>query len=363
MTEDQHLREIRAQIDTLDEQIQELISRRAEAAQKVAMVKRANGKDSAFYRPEREAAILRRVMERNRGPLRDETMALLFREIMSACLALEQPLTLAYLGPPGTFSQEATVKHFGHAGRTRPLGAIDDVFREVESGAAQYGVVPIENSMEGAVNHTLDMFLNSPLRICGEVELRIHQHLLSHASELSQVRTVFSHRQSLAQCREWLNRNLPQAERVEVSSNAEAARLAASRANPELAAIAGQAAAEIYGLPVVAPNIEDRPDNTTRFLVISDQDVPPSGCDKTSLLVSAPNQSGALYRLLEPIARHAISMTRIESRPSRRQPWEYVFFIDLEGHVLDAKVAAVVQALRENAAMVKVLGSYPKAVI
>ncbi len=363
MTKEQRLHEIRARIDKLDEQIQALISQRAQVAKEIAEVKLASNGNSVFYRPEREAAVLHKVMAHNQGPLSDASLAVLFREIMSACLALQQPLNIAFLGPEGTFTQDAALKHFGHAGRRWPLGAIDEVFREVESGAAHYGVVPIENSTEGAVNHTLDMFLRSPLRICGEVELRIHHHLMSKENALAAIHRVYSHRQSLAQCRGWLERNLAHAERFEISSNAEAARLAASIKEVGVAAIAGEAAAELYELPLLAKNIEDRPDNTTRFLVIGNQEVPPTGRDKTSLLLSAPNTSGALYRLLEPFARQGITLTRIESRPSHRETWDYVFFVDLEGHIQDPNLAEAIRALNEDAAMVKVLGSYPKAVI
>jgi chorismate mutase/prephenate dehydratase len=288
-------------------------------------------------------------------------VARLFREIMSACLALESELQVAFLGPEGTFTQEAALKHFGHAVKTRPLAAIDEVFREVESGSAQFGVVPVENSTEGVINHTLDMFLQSPLKICGEVELRIHHHLLGQANSRQQAKRVVSHQQSLAQCREWLDANLPALERVAVSSNAEAARLAA--ADPTLLAIASDSAARIYGLNVLVANIEDNPDNTTRFLVIGTLESKPSGADKTSLLVSGRNKPGALHSLLSPFARHRINMTRIESRPSRRSRWEYVFFVDVDGHIKDRKVARALEQLEKEAAFVKVLGSYPRAVV
>ncbi len=257
------LMSIRARIDTLDAQIQELIAARARCAQEVAAVKRALGDNSNFYRPEREAQVLRQVIGRNHGPLTDEVVARLFREIMSACLALEEPLTIAFLGPEGTFTHAAALKHFGSGVRTTPLRAIDEVFREVEAGSADYGVVPVENSTEGVVNHTLDMFLQSPLKICGEVQLRIHHHLIGFIDDIRAIRRVYSHQQSFAQCREWLDLNLPQAQQMAVSSNAEAARLA--RAEPGCAAIAGQCAADIYQLPVAVANIEDDPNNTTRF--------------------------------------------------------------------------------------------------
>ena len=361
MDEEQQLAEIRGRIDALDSGIQDLLNQRAAAAQEIANIKVASDPDAVFYRPEREAQVLRTVKGRNAGPLGDEAMARLFREIMSECLALELPLRIAFLGPEGTFTQAAALKHFGHAVGTVPMAAISDVFQEVESGGCHYGVVPVENSSEGVVSHTLDMFLNSPLKICGEVTLRIHHNLLGTSSDLSRLRTVFSHQQSLAQCRAWLDRHLPSVERVPVGSNAEAARRA--RASDEVAAIAGTTAAEIYGLQVLAPNIEDDADNTTRFLVIGQQSVPPSGEDKTSLLLSTRNVAGGLHRLLEPLARHGISMTRIESRPSRRGNWDYVFFVDINGHRDDPEVAAALATLQAEAGMYKELGSYPKAVL
>ncbi|HEC18890.1 MAG TPA: prephenate dehydratase [Gammaproteobacteria bacterium] len=355
------LDKIRQQIDALDEKLQALISERARLAQQVAEVKQARGDDAVFYRPAREAAVLREVLARNEGPLPGEAMARLFREIMSACLALEQPLKVAFLGPEGTFTQAAALKHFGHAVDTVPLSAIDEVFREVRAGAVNYGVVPVENSTEGVVNHTLDMFMQSSLTICGEVDLRVHHHLLSRQQDRKKLQRIYSHQQSLAQCREWLDAHLPDVERVSVSSNAEAARRAAEEDNT--AAIASDVAAELYGLEVLKANIEDNPDNITRFLIIGHQAVPPSGDDKTSLLISARNKPGALYQLLKPFAENDISMNRIESRPSRLTNWEYVFFIDINGHVEDEKVAQCLDTLREEAAMLKVLGSYPRAVL
>jgi len=359
--EENRLKAIRDRIDRIDEQIQELINQRAAAAREVAEVKQANGGDPLFYRPEREAQVLRRVKERNQGPLDAEEMARIFREIMSACLALEQPLTIAFLGPEGTFTQAAALKHFGHSVNTLPLGSISDVFQEVEAGSCHYGVVPVENSSEGVISHTLDMFLNSPLKICGEVTLRIHHNLLAAGGSLEQVERVYSHQQSLAQCRGWLDRHLPDAERIAVGSNAEAAALA--KEQPGSAAIASETAAEIYGLEVLAANIEDEPGNTTRFLIIGRQEVPPSGDDKTSLLVSTKNVAGGLLRLLEPLAEHGVSMTRIESRPSRRGMWDYVFFIDVLGHREDEPVKRALADLEQAASVYKVLGSYPRAVL
>ncbi len=358
------LGEIRGRIDAVDRQLQELISERAKLAQVVGITKRASGTPTVeFYRPEREAEVLQSVIERNRGPLADEEMVRLFREIMSACLAQQQPLKIAFLGPEGTFTQQAVLKHFGHSVRALPLPSIDEVFREVESGAADFGLVPIENSTEGTVNHTADMFLVSPLKICGEVELRVQQNLMGRMPALDRIQRVCSHQQSLAQCRQWLDEHLPNVERLPVASNAEAARRARDEAGT--AAIAGQVAAEVYGLKVLVPGIEDRPDNTTRFLVVGRKLLERSGRDRTTLLLSGPDTAGpgALLRLLEPIARHGISMTRLESRPSRRRKWDYVFFVDLEGHVSDAPVAEALADLKQRASLCKVLGSYPRAVL
>jgi chorismate mutase/prephenate dehydratase len=351
---------LRKRIDVIDTQLLDLISKRARVAQDIARVK-GESENNNFYRPEREAQVLRNIIRQNQGPLSEEEIARLFREIMSACLALEMPMQIAFLGPEGTFTQAAALKHFGHSVHTLPLTGIDEVFREVESGAAHFGVVPIENSTEGVINHTLDMFVNSPLRICGEVELRIHHHLLGKAGNLKKPKRVLSHQQSLAQCREWLDTKLPGVERVAVASNAEAARLAAKDAS--VVAIAGSSAAEIYRLNVLASNIEDEPDNTTRFLIIGRLDPLPSGEDKTSLLVSGKNRAGSLMSLLAPLARHRINMTRIESRPARRGLWEYVFFVDIDGHLQDPKLRKAMVELEKEASFLKWLGSYPRAVL
>ncbi|TCK18086.1 chorismate mutase [Thiogranum longum] len=352
------LDQLRKHIDALDEKIQALLNERASCAQQVAEAKRSEDPDTVFYRPEREAEVLRMVRERNNGPLSDDEVARLFREIMSACLALEQPLTIAYLGPEGTYTQEAALKHFGHSVQLKPLAAIDEIFREVEAGSADFGVVPVENSIEGAINHTLDMFIRSPLKICGDVELRIHHQLITNSESLAAVKSVHAHQQALAQCREWLDANLPGVERVAVSSNGEAARQASE--DSAIAAIASDAAAETYGLDTLASNIEDDPNNTTRFLVVGDQSVGSSGNDKTTLMVTVQNEAGALYSLLEPVSRHGVSMTKIESRPSRMSKWDYVFFVDVEGHRDDESVAAALKELETRASMLKVLGSYPK---
>lgn len=357
---DQDLDTIRRRIDELDTRIQTLISERASYAQQVGKVKDQRS-DASFYRPEREAQILRNVRERNQGPLPDDAMVRVFREIMSACLALERPLRVAYLGPEGTYTQAAAQKQFGDAVTFQALGTIAEVFREVEADRADYGVVPVENSTEGVVSHTLDLFMRSNLAISGDVEMPIHHQLMAAQPDRAAIERVCAHQQALAQCREWLDLNLPAAERVAVSSNAEAARMAAADAS--LAAIASDAAADRYGLTVIARNVEDDPSNTTRFLVIGKHAVPASGNDKTSLMVAVHNQSGALYRLLEPFARHGVSMTRIESRPSRQSKWDYVFFVDVEGHVSDERVAAALAELKQGAVQLKVLGSYPRSPI
>jgi chorismate mutase / prephenate dehydratase len=357
---------IRTQIDAVDEQLQALIDRRARLAQQVGISKHATGKTVDFYRPEREAQVLRMALarnQRNRGPLRDSEITRLFREIMSACLAQEKPLKVAYLGPEGTYTQAAVMKYFGHSVRALALPSVNEVFQEVTAGNADFGVAALENSTEGTVANTLDNFLHSPLHICGEVELRIHHCLLSRQKSLRKIKRVCAHAQALAQCQIWLEEHLPDAERVAVSSNAEGARRA--RDEQGSAAIAGETAAEVYGLNVLAPAIEDRSDNSTRFVVIGRKLLAASGDDKTTLLVAAKHtdNAGALYQLLEPLARNNVSMTRIESRPSGRGKWQYVFFIDLVGHVSDAAVARALEQMKARTSLLRVLGSYPRSVL
>ncbi len=363
MAIDPKLLALRDRIDAIDSEIGKLISERAECAQTVAEVKKAGGSDDVlYYRPEREAQVLRKAMERNNGPLDDEEMARLFREIMSACLALEKPIKVAFLGPEGTFTQAAAIKHFGQSAVTIPMSAIDEVFREVEAGAVNYGVVPVENSTEGVVNHTLDNFMGSNLKICGEVELRIHQHLMiSSITKVDSISRIYSHAQSLAQCRKWLDGHYPGVERIAVNSNAEAAKRLQGEWNA--AAIAGEMAADLYGLDVLAEKIEDQPDNSTRFLIIGTQDVPASSNDKTSVVVSMRNAPGALHDLLEPFHRHGIDLTRVETRPSRSGTWNYVFFVDFSGHQDDQPINEVLEEVGAKAADLRILGSYPKAVL
>src|SRR5512137_44128 len=360
------LEQIRERIDSVDSQLHALINERARLAQQVGVSKHAAGHTVDFYRPERESQVLRLALKRNQeegGPLRDEEVLRLFREIMSACLAQQNALKIGYLGPEGTFTQQAVLKYFGHSVRPLPLTSVQEVFHEVESGAADFGVVPIENSTEGTVNNTLDMFLTTPLKIIGEVELRIHQNLMGRMTLLGDIRRVCGHPQSLAQCRGWLHEHMRSVELVPVSSNAEGARRA--RDEEGTAAVAGLAAAEVYGLNLLVPEIEDHPDNTTRFLVIGRKGTSPSESDKTTLLVSAAKTDapGALYRLLEPLTEHGISMTRIESRPSRKKKWDYVFFIDLEGHADCEPLTTALAELKARASLFRIVGSYPKAIL
>ncbi len=353
--------EVRQQIDGLDQQIQSLITQRANWAHQVRAAKGDLKAAVEYYRPERESQILRRVLDRNEGPLSNEVLLRLFREIMSACLAQQEPLKVGFLGPEGTFSQQALHKHFGHSAQSLPLASIEEVFQEIESGHADFGVVPVENSGQGTIQSTLDMFLTSKLKICGEVELRVHQHLLSRTGRMEDIERVYSHPQSLAQCKAWLRQHLPHAEKIPVSSNAEAARRA--RVADDCAAIAGETAGYVYGLKVIAGPIEDRQDNTTRFLVIGREFFTPSGHDRTSLLVYVRDQPGALYNVLSPFAKYGVSMNRIESRPAHSGRWQYVFFIDVSGHIEDDNVSSAMAELGEYAADVQVLGSYPVALI
>lgn len=349
------LEQIRKRIDALDGRLVKLLLARARLAQQVGRLK-----EGAVYRPEREAQVLRRILKANRGPLTDGALARLFTEIMSACRALEDSTTVAYLGPQGTFSQEAVAKHFGGLTATVPCASIDEVFHQVETGAVGYGVVPVENSTEGAIGRTLDLLLSTPAKVCGEVVLPIRQCVMSRGRHLRGVRKVYSHSQSLAQCQQWLARRLPGAERVAVVSNAEAARLAARERGA--AAIGPKTAAALYRLNLLARDIEDESKNTTRFLVLAAHEAPPSGNDKTSLIMSTHNVPGAMHDLLTPLAVNQVSMTRLESRPSRTGLWEYVFYVDIEGHQQDANVARALAELKQKASFLKNLGSYPAAV-
>ncbi|MCS3808792.1 prephenate dehydratase [Xanthomonas sp. 4461] len=355
------LADVRAKIDEIDRNIQALIAERANFAHQVG---KAKGKLAAavdYYRPEREAQVLRMVVDRNEGPLSDEVLVHVYREIMSACLAQQEPLKIGYLGPEGTFSQQAVLKHFGRSAVGLPMATIEEVFQEVEAGNADFGVVPVENSGQGTIQVTLDMFLTSNLKICGEVELRVHQYLLSRNGRLEDIERIYAHSQSFAQTAGWLRSHLPKVEKIAVSSNAEGARRA--RNAEDAAAIGGESAAHVYGLKkVIMKSIEDDDDNTTRFLVIGRQIFPTSGHDRTSVLVFIHDKPGALFDVLSPFARHGISMNRIESRPSHQAKWEYGFFIDLAGHVEDEAMKQALAELEAHSAQIKVLGSYPVAI-
>jgi chorismate mutase/prephenate dehydratase len=355
------LAEVRTRIDGIDRSIQALIAERAQWAQQVGKAKGPLKAAIDYYRPEREAQVLRMVVDRNQGPLTDEVLVRVFREVMSACLAQQEPLKVGYLGPEGTFSQQAAQKHFGHSAHGMPLATIEEVFEEVEAGNADFGVVPVENSTQGTIQSTLDMFLTSGLKICGEVELRVHQHLLSRSGRIEDIERIYSHPQSFAQTKAWLRQNLPHVEKIPVASNAEAARRA--RNADDSAAIGGASAGSVYGLKTVAGPIEDHADNTTRFLVLGRELFPPSGHDRTSLLIFIKDEPGALYNVLSPFARNGLSMNRIESRPSHNRIWEYAFFVDIGGHVHDDAMKAALAELRGYAQDVKVLGSYPVAVL
>lgn len=352
---------VRARIDGIDEQIQRLIAERARWAQQVGRAKGPLKAAVDYYRPEREAQILRRVVDRNEGPLADEVLVRLFREIMSACLAQQEPLKVGYLGPEGTFSQQAVHKHFGHSAKGLPLASIEEVFQEVEAGNADFGVVPVENSGQGTIQSTLDMFLTSSLKICGEVELGIHQYLLGRTGRIEDIERVYAHPQSLAQCKAWLRANLPKAELVPTPSNADAARRA--RNADDAAALAGESAAHVYGLKTIAGPVNDRADNTTRFLVLGRELLPPCGHDRTSLLVFVNDQPGALFGVLKPFAENGLSLNRIESRPAHTRRWEYAFFIDVSGHVEQPEMRAALDQLGAFASSVKILGAYPVAVL
>jgi len=347
----------RAAIDALDGKLVELLSERAALAAAIGKLK-ANG---GAYRPEREAEVLRRVARANRGPLANDALVHLYTEIISACRALEQPLSVAYLGPKGTFSEMALGRQFGAGVEALPFASIDEVFRACETGAAAYAVVPVENSTDGAIGRTLDLLLATPLKICAEVVLRVQQNLMAKKASMKTLRKVYSHPQSLAQCQGWLGQHLPGASRLPVASNAEGARLAAKEAGA--AAIGPEIAAERYGLKILARSIEDDPKNRTRFLVLGSQDTGPSGRDRTSLVMTTHNKPGSLLELIASFAGAGVNMTRLESRPARTGQWEYYFYVDIEGHQQDPKVAQALGELKANAPFVKIFGSYPAAVL
>ena len=362
------LADLRKKIDGCDQQIQRLIHQRVLVASEIGRAKLAQDSGTSFYRPEREAQVLRKVRERNQqlrdelgGLIGDDEMVRLMREIMSTSLAAEMPMTVAYLGPEGTYTQAAVIKHFGQAVKSLDVKTISDVFRVVELGKAHFGVVPVENSTEGVITHTLDCFSTSHLKVCGEVQLPISHQLLSHADGLTAITAVYGHSQALAQCRSWLQSNLPDAELVAASSNAEAAIIASQ--NNSFAAIASEMAAKLYKINTLASGIEDEKNNTTRFLIVGNHSFPASGDDKTSIMLTTPNKVGSLFELLKPLYDHGVDMTRIESRPSRQTNWDYVFFIDMRGHMDDKRVSDALKELETHAAFFKLIGSYPVGVL
>lgn len=357
---DDNLGQYRDAIDTIDSDILKLLSQRAMCAKAIGKIKQKQTVAVPFYRPEREKKVLERLVHLNQGPLPDKEIHRLFREVMSACLALEMPMDIAYLGPEGTYTQAAVLKQFGHSVNTVALQTIPDVFKSVQSENAHFGIVPVENSTEGIVTHTLDMLFKSDLQICGEILLPIQHNLLSNAASLADINTIYAHEQALAQCRNWINRYLPQATCQTVSSNGYAAKLASLESTS--AAIASQTACDLYGIATLAAQIEDEDNNTTRFLVLGRQYVEPTGSDKTSLVVSSNNHPGLLHRLLEPIARRHINMTRLESRPTKQAIWEYIFFIDIEGHQHDDDIKPLLDEMKAIASLFKILGSYPRGI-
>ncbi|MBI4355542.1 MAG: prephenate dehydratase [Candidatus Omnitrophica bacterium] len=349
-----NLASLRRQIDRLDAQIVRLLNERTALALKIGLVKRRQGQ--GLFAPDRETQVFARLARLNQGPLPREALGAIYREVLSSALSLQQPMTVAYLGPADTFTHLAALKRFGSQVDYEPCDSITEVFEDVESRRVAYGVVPVENSIEGAVNHTLDMFIDSNVQICSEVSLEI-AHTLAAVGPLARVRQVYSNPQVFGQCRGWLERHLPSADLLEVSSTAKAASLAAQR--PGAAAIATVLAAKRYGLKVLANNIQDQAHNTTRFLVIGRQAVPPTGRDKTSVMFAVKDRVGALHDMLVPFREHRINLTKIESRPSKRKSWEYYFFVDLLGHSSEPKVQRALTRLSRSCVELKMLGSYP----
>ncbi|WP_319379630.1 prephenate dehydratase [Thiomicrorhabdus sp.] len=356
--EEIQLTEIRDQIDAIDVQIQILIGQRAACAQKVADIKTKGGKvEAVFYRPEREAQVLRAVKARNDSLLPDEEMAKLFREIMSACLALEKPMSIAYLGPEGSFSHASVIKQFGVSAHPVAVSTIDEVFSEVESGEANYGMVPVENSSEGVVKPTQNELLKTSLKICGEVDLPVHHCLLSKSPQADGIKKVVAHQQALGQCEQWLKNNLPWVQLDAVDSNALAAKMA--QQDPQLGAIASEQAAMLYELQILEANIEDQKNNTTKFWVVGREAASPSGEDKTAMVLSISNKSGALLEILECFASRGINMTRIISQPSTHKKWDYLFFMDVLGHKDEPALKEALNEVESKAAFFKLLGSFP----
>ncbi len=352
------LKKHRDRIDEIDQKILDLLSRRGKEAQAIGRIKKSQGE--AFHVPEREATVLKRLRASNPGPFSPQAIEVIFREILSASLALEAPLAVAYLGPEATFTHLAAIRKFGIATRFLPQTTLRQVFEEVVNSRVDYGIVPIENSTEGVVSHTLDLFMEFTLHICGEIQLEISHNLMAKSDKLNSIRKVYSHPHALAQCRHWLEQNLPKARLHPIDSTAKAAEIAAKEKGS--AAVASAYAANLYGLTLVRQHIEDHPNNFTRFLVIGNRPTSPTGHDKTSIMFSTKDEPGVLYRLLQPMAEQNLNLTKIESRPLKKKAWEYVFFIDLDGHIEDPKVAQAVKAMERECSYLQILGSYPREV-
>lgn len=353
---------IRDEIDTIDQEIQSLISKRAKCAQKVADIKTQGGQvEAIFYRPEREAQVLRAVKERNDSLIADDDMARLFREIMSVCLALEEPMKVAYLGPEGSYSHTSVLKQFGSFAHPYAVSSIEEVFKAVENGEVHYGMVPVENSNEGVVKQTQNVLISTTLQVTGEVELPIHHCLLASTNKIEKIKKVIAHPQALGQCENWLKNNMPTIELESVASNALAAKMASD--DKEIAAIASEQASNLYGLNILEKHIEDQQDNTTKFWVVGKEKTLPSGQDKTAMIISVPNKSGSLINVMNSFAKRNISMTRIISVPSKEitdnAKWDYLFFIDIDGHQQDKEVNIAINEVQENSTYCKLLGSFP----
>lgn len=353
----QKLSDLRREIDKIDEQLLYLINQRAKLAQQVGEIKKEN--NLPIFVPSREKEIFERIEKLNPGPLQPEIIKHIFREIISACRSIEETIKVAYLGPKATFTHQASLKYFGSSVEHIPVSTIKDVFEEIIRKKADFGVVPVENTIEGVVNYTLDMFLDYDLKIIGEVILEISLHLMSINPDKTQIQRIYSHKFGIAECRDWLLKNMPYAQLIEVESTAKAAEIA--KDDYESAAIASESAATVYGLHILERKIDRHLFNYTRFLVIGNEIPKPTGNDKTSFIFSVHNEAGALYRALEPFYKNGINMTKIESRPSKKEAWEYVFFADIEGHIEDERVKSTLDELKRNTPFFKILGSYPKA--
>ena len=351
------LQELRAEIDALDDRILDLLNRRARAALEVGRIKAERGLE--YYVPEREVEILRRLTSSNPGPFPNEGLRAIYREVISASLALEKPLSVAFLGPRATFTHQACLKHFGESAQYVAQINLSEVFEAVERNIADFGVVPIENSSEGIVSNTLDMFVEYNLLICGEILVEVDQDLLSASGDIDRLKKIYSHPHAIAQCRGWLEKNLRHVPVFDVESTARAAELAA--VDPSSAAIAGEAAARIYGLKTIRKRIQDNTSNVTRFIILGKQPSARTGSDKTSILFSARDEVGALHLMLEPFAKYRVNLTKIESRPVKKKAWEYLFFLDMTGHIADEAVAGALDDLKMRAQFIKILGSYPRA--